>query len=65
MVVKFSTPKFGKLACFLSHCLSVQGRQAFVQGILAEGGRVNTVDLLIIVACFVTQGNNIFSLKMS
>jgi hypothetical protein len=31
------------------------------QGILTEGGRLSTADLLIEVACFVTKVNNIFN----
>jgi hypothetical protein len=33
------------------------------QGIPTEGGRLNTVDLLIKVACFVKKENDIFNKK--
>ncbi len=35
------------------------------QGILANGVRLSTVDLLIKVACFVKKGDNIYNLKRS
>jgi hypothetical protein len=34
------------------------------QGLLTEGGRLSTVDLLIKIACFVEKKNNISNLKM-
>jgi hypothetical protein len=36
-----------------------------IQGILTEGGRLSTVDLLIKLAHFEAKANNIFILKMS
>jgi hypothetical protein len=35
------------------------------QGILTEGGRLGTVDLLFKDACFVGKANNTFNLKCS
>ncbi len=35
------------------------------QGILTEGGRLSTVDLLIKVACIIKNVNNIFNIKRS
>jgi hypothetical protein len=34
------------------------------QGILTDGGRLSTVDVLIKVACYVKKENNIFNIKM-
>jgi hypothetical protein len=36
-----------------------------IQGILTKGERLSTVDLLIKVACFVKEVNNIFNIKRS
>jgi len=33
------------------------------QGTLNEGGRLGTIDLLIMAACFVKTANNIFIIK--
>jgi hypothetical protein len=46
----------------------VKGKDIFLkkeQGTLTERGRLSTVDLLTMIACFATKLNNIFNIKMS
>ncbi len=44
-------------------CLYVSLLYTKMQGILTEGGSLSTVDLLIKVACFVKNVNDIFNIK--
>ncbi len=52
-----------KIATNTCTCLAVE--HGLDQGILTEGGKLSTVDLLNKVACFVKHLNNIFIIKRS
>jgi hypothetical protein len=49
---------------FSSYTLAIRPMLLYIQGTLTEG-RISTTDLLIKVACFVKEANNIFNIKSS
>jgi hypothetical protein len=42
-----------------------ESKESLVRECLLKGKALSTVDLLVLVACFVKRGNNIFNIKLN